>query len=169
MNTLQEGPPWSKGPMKTKQRSNSSHLRPPLCLLNPTLLTLCVTKHKCTCAHHLKLKFGGHTQTHTHTRAHIQGERRPPLPTTHKLPILTFSAKEAGVALVASLLRKKHGRIEPVERASVQPKGRSYSRTLFARGASLWSLCVFVYECVRAWECLYQSGKGARKCVVRNA
>uniref|UniRef100_A0A7S3R134 AAA+ ATPase domain-containing protein n=1 Tax=Dunaliella tertiolecta TaxID=3047 RepID=A0A7S3R134_DUNTE len=63
-----------------------------------------------------------------------QGERRPPLPTTHKLPILTFSAKEAGVALVASLLRKKHGRIEPVERASVQPKGRSYSRTLFARG-----------------------------------
>jgi len=67
----------------------------------------------------------------------VQGERRPPLPTTHKLPILTFSAKEAGVALVASLLRARHGRIEPVERASVQPKGRSYSRTLFARGEHL--------------------------------
>ena len=73
-----------------------------------------------------------------------QGERRPPLPTTHPHPILTFSAKEAGVALVASLLRARHGRVEPVERASVQPKGRSYSRTLFARGPDV-SVCMCVF------------------------
>lgn len=32
------------------------------------------------------------------------------------------------------VLRARHGRIESVERVSIQPKGRSYSRTLFARG-----------------------------------
>jgi hypothetical protein len=63
-----------------------------------------------------------------------QGETRPPLPTTHRLPLLAFTAKEVGIALVASVLRARHNRIEPVERVSVQPKGRSYSRTLFARG-----------------------------------
>eukprot|EP00879_Flechtneria_rotunda_P007956 GHRR01008335.1.p1 GENE.GHRR01008335.1~~GHRR01008335.1.p1 ORF type:complete len:622 (+),score=188.08 GHRR01008335.1:1715-3580(+) len=63
-----------------------------------------------------------------------QGETRPPLPTTHRLPVLAFTAKEVGIALVASVLRARHNRIEPVERVSVQPKGRSYSRTLFARG-----------------------------------
>jgi hypothetical protein len=31
-------------------------------------------------------------------------------------------------------VRRAHSRIEPVERVSIQPKGRSYSRTLFARG-----------------------------------
>jgi hypothetical protein len=41
---------------------------------------------------------------------------------------------QVGIALVATVLRTRHGRIEPVERVSVQPKGRSYSRTLFARG-----------------------------------
>ncbi len=65
---------------------------------------------------------------------HTQGERREPLPTTHKLPVTVFAAKEAGIALVAETLRERHGRIEPVERVSIQPKGRSYSRTLFARG-----------------------------------
>lgn len=35
---------------------------------------------------------------------------------------------------VAALVRRQHNRIEPVERVSIQPKGRSYSRTLFARG-----------------------------------
>lgn len=41
---------------------------------------------------------------------------------------------QVGIALVASVLRARYNRIEPVERVSVQPKGRSYSRTLFARG-----------------------------------
>jgi hypothetical protein len=63
-----------------------------------------------------------------------QGELRPALPTSNRLPILAFAAKEAGIALVASVLRARHGRIEPVERVSIQPKGRSLSRTLFARG-----------------------------------
>ncbi len=35
---------------------------------------------------------------------------------------------------MAALVRKQYSRIEPVERVSIQPKGRSYSRTLFARG-----------------------------------
>ncbi|KAL6752417.1 hypothetical protein V8C86DRAFT_2755828 [Haematococcus lacustris] len=64
-----------------------------------------------------------------------QGELRPPIPTTNKLPITVFAAKEAGIALVADLLYKKHKRIEELERVSIQPKGRSYSRTLFARGS----------------------------------
>eukprot|EP00197_Chlamydomonas_leiostraca_P008695 CAMPEP_0202859898 /NCGR_PEP_ID=MMETSP1391-20130828/1827_1 /ASSEMBLY_ACC=CAM_ASM_000867 /TAXON_ID=1034604 /ORGANISM="Chlamydomonas leiostraca, Strain SAG 11-49" /LENGTH=1006 /DNA_ID=CAMNT_0049538999 /DNA_START=339 /DNA_END=3359 /DNA_ORIENTATION=- len=63
-----------------------------------------------------------------------QGERRPALPESSKLPVTVFAAKEAGIALVAGVLRARHGRIEPVERVSIQPKGRSYSRTLFARG-----------------------------------
>ncbi|KAI8471066.1 MAG: P-loop containing nucleoside triphosphate hydrolase protein [Monoraphidium minutum] len=63
-----------------------------------------------------------------------QGELRPSLPSSSRLPVLAFAAKEAGIALVASELRARHGRIEPVERVSIQPKGRSLSRTLFARG-----------------------------------
>lgn len=63
-----------------------------------------------------------------------QGEKRSPLPTSSKLPTTVYAAKEVGIALVATLLRKRHGRIEPVERVSIQPKGRSSSRTLFARG-----------------------------------
>jgi len=63
-----------------------------------------------------------------------QGEKRPALPTTYKLPIMAFAAREVGVALVAETLRSRHGRIEAVERVSIQPKGRSISRTLFARG-----------------------------------
>ena len=46
-----------------------------------------------------------------------------------------FAAKETGIALAADILRRRNGRIEPVERVSIQPKGRSYSRTLFERGA----------------------------------
>lgn len=64
----------------------------------------------------------------------LQGELRPSLPTSNRLPVLAFAAKEAGIALVAAVLRARHGRIEPVERVSIQPKGRSLSRTLFARG-----------------------------------
>ena len=33
------------------------------------------------------------------------------------------------------MLREAHGRIEPVERVSIQPRGQSFSRTQFARGA----------------------------------
>lgn len=36
-----------------------------------------------------------------------QGELRPALPTTYKLPILSFAAKEAGTALVAEVLRRR--------------------------------------------------------------
>ncbi|GFH12019.1 putative cell division protease ftsH, chloroplastic, partial [Haematococcus lacustris] len=45
-----------------------------------------------------------------------QGELRPPIPTTNKLPISVFAAKEAGIALVADLLYMKHTRIEELER-----------------------------------------------------
>ncbi|GLC38755.1 hypothetical protein PLESTM_000772200 [Pleodorina starrii] len=63
-----------------------------------------------------------------------QGEIRPALPTTHRLPTLCFAAKEIGIALVAGVLRQRHGRVEAVERVSIQPKGRAYSRTMFQRG-----------------------------------
>ncbi|KAG2490077.1 hypothetical protein HYH03_011542 [Edaphochlamys debaryana] len=63
-----------------------------------------------------------------------QGEVRPALPTTHKLPVLCFAAKEVGIALVAGVLRERYGRVEAVERVSIQPKGRAYSRTMFQRG-----------------------------------
>jgi hypothetical protein len=46
----------------------------------------------------------------------------------------TRAHAQVGIALVATVLRSRFNRIEPVERVSVQPKGRSYSRTLFARG-----------------------------------
>ncbi|KAG2425539.1 hypothetical protein HXX76_013583 [Chlamydomonas incerta] len=63
-----------------------------------------------------------------------QGEVRPSLPTAHKLPVLCFAAKEVGIALVAGVLRERTGRVELVERVSIQPKGRAYSRTMFQRG-----------------------------------
>ena len=56
------------------------------------------------------------------------------MPPPQLLPILHT---QVGIALVATVLRARHGRIEPVERVSILPKGRSYSRTLFARGARL--------------------------------
>ncbi len=63
-----------------------------------------------------------------------QGELRPALPTKYKLPVTVFAAREVGTAIIAEMLRKEHGRIEPVERISIQPRGQSTSRTLFARG-----------------------------------
>ncbi|MEW5314131.1 MAG: hypothetical protein WDW38_005651 [Sanguina aurantia] len=63
-----------------------------------------------------------------------QGEKRSALPSNYKLPILLFGSKEVGIALVATVVRELRGHIEAVERVSIQPKGRSYSRTLFARG-----------------------------------
>ncbi len=35
---------------------------------------------------------------------------------------------------MATVLRERHGRVELVERVSIQPKGRAYSRTMFQRG-----------------------------------
>ena len=45
-----------------------------------------------------------------------------------------YAAREVGTAIIAEELRKAHGRIEPVERISIQPRGSSFSRTQFARG-----------------------------------
>ena len=59
---------------------------------------------------------------------------RPSIPTKYKLPVMAYAAREVGTAIVAGLLRREHGRIEPVERVSIQPRGSSLSRTLFARG-----------------------------------
>jgi ATP-dependent Zn protease len=64
-----------------------------------------------------------------------QGELRPPLPSKYKAPVMAFAAREVGTAIVAELLRKEGGRIEEVERVSIQPRGMSLSRTLFARGS----------------------------------
>jgi ATP-dependent Zn protease len=50
-------------------------------------------------------------------------------------PVLAFAAREVGTAIVAEHLRLEHGRIEPIERVSIQPRGMSLSRTLFARGS----------------------------------
>ncbi|PNW70940.1 hypothetical protein CHLRE_17g739752v5 [Chlamydomonas reinhardtii] len=41
---------------------------------------------------------------------------------------------QIGIALVAGELRDRYGRVELVERVSIQPKGRAYSRTMFQRG-----------------------------------
>lgn len=62
------------------------------------------------------------------------GDVRLTLPRRNKQPVTVFAAKEVGTALLAWKLRQRHGRIEPVERVSIQPKGGSFSRTLFARG-----------------------------------
>lgn len=63
-----------------------------------------------------------------------QGERRAPLPDRAKVPLLAHAAKEVGIALVSERLRSQGGRLERVERCSIQPKGQSFSRTLFERG-----------------------------------
>lgn len=41
-----------------------------------------------------------------------QGERRQPIPTKYKEPVLAFAAKEVGRALVTEILRRKHSRLE---------------------------------------------------------
>jgi ATP-dependent metalloprotease FtsH len=62
------------------------------------------------------------------------GETRPALPTSSKVPVLGCCAREVGICLVAGALRTASGRIEQVERVSIVPKGRSLSRTMYARG-----------------------------------
>jgi len=72
-----------------------------------------------------------------------QGVRRPPLvpagPGAEERRLAhpqmrTFAATEAGRAVVATLLRDEHGRIESLERVSIVPRGSTLSRTIFARG-----------------------------------
>lgn len=71
-----------------------------------------------------------------------QGVRRPPLvpagPGAEERRLAhpqmrTFAATEAGRAVVATLLRDEHGRIESLERVSIVPRGSTLSRTIFAR------------------------------------
>jgi len=63
----------------------------------------------------------------------LQGIRRPSLP--DRFPIKrSMAAHEAGTAIIATLLYRKSGKIEPVERISIVPRGRDWSRTIYARG-----------------------------------
>lgn len=64
----------------------------------------------------------------------LQGIRRPSLP--DRFPIRRAMAlHESGTAIIASMLHQASGRIEPVERVSLVPRGRDWSRTIYARGA----------------------------------
>lgn len=63
----------------------------------------------------------------------LQGIRRPALP--DRFPIKrSMAVHEAGTAIIASLLHQKAQRIEAVERVSIVPRGRDWSRTIYARG-----------------------------------
>ena len=64
----------------------------------------------------------------------LQGIRRPALP--DRFPVRrAMAVHEAGTAIVATLLHRTSGRIEAVERVSLVPRGRDWSRTIYARGA----------------------------------
>jgi cell division protease FtsH len=64
----------------------------------------------------------------------LQGIRRPSLP--DRFPIRrAMAVHEAGTAIIATLLHKATQRIEAVERVSLVPRGRDWSRTIYARGA----------------------------------
>lgn len=63
----------------------------------------------------------------------LQGVRRPPLPDYLEVK-KCFAVHECGKALVATILREQTGRLEQVERVSVVPRGRDWSRTIFLRG-----------------------------------
>ena len=55
--------------------------------------------------------------------AGLQGVKRPALP--DRLPIKrAFAVHEVGRAMVASVLREQHGRLEPIERVTMIPRGR---------------------------------------------
>ena len=64
----------------------------------------------------------------------LQGVRRPPLPDRF-ISKRAMAAHEAGSAIIAVLRHRLEGRIEPVERISMVPRGRDWTRTVFARGA----------------------------------
>ncbi|KAL0050459.1 hypothetical protein WJX82_011563 [Trebouxia sp. C0006] len=63
----------------------------------------------------------------------LQGVRRPALPDYLEVR-KCFAVHECGKALVATVLRDQTGRLEQVERVSVVPRGRDWSRTSFLRG-----------------------------------
>lgn len=57
-----------------------------------------------------------------------------PYPTLRcRLPRLSL-IPQVGIALMATLLHRSHGRVERVERLTIQPRGDSPARVLFARG-----------------------------------
>jgi ATP-dependent metalloprotease FtsH len=67
------------------------------------------------------------------------GLRRPRLPARLGAPLASFAAHEAGVAVVAEAIRRadaaagRRSRLEAVERTSVEPRGATWSRTVWAR------------------------------------
>jgi len=63
----------------------------------------------------------------------LQGIRRPSLPDRFAIK-KSMAIHEAGTAIVASLLHEEAQRIEAVERVSIVPRGRDWSRTIYARG-----------------------------------
>jgi cell division protease FtsH len=63
----------------------------------------------------------------------LQGIRRPSLPDRFAIK-KSMAIHEAGTAIVAMLLHKEAQRIEAVERVSIVPRGRDWSRTIYARG-----------------------------------
>ena len=63
----------------------------------------------------------------------LQGIRRPSLPDRFRIK-KCMAVHEAGTGIIATLLHRSAGRIEPVERISIVPRGRDWSRTIYARG-----------------------------------
>ncbi|KAL3161042.1 hypothetical protein ABBQ38_009425 [Trebouxia sp. C0009 RCD-2024] len=63
----------------------------------------------------------------------LQGVRRPALPDYLEVRKY-FAVHECGKALVATKLRQQTGRLEQVERVSIVPRGRDWTRTIFLRG-----------------------------------
>lgn len=63
----------------------------------------------------------------------LQGIRRPSLPDRFKIK-RSMAIHEAGTAIIATMLHDASQRIEPVERVSIVPRGRDWSRTIYARG-----------------------------------
>jgi ATP-dependent metalloprotease FtsH len=67
------------------------------------------------------------------------GLRRPRLPARLVAPLAAFAAHEAGVCVVAEAIRAadaaagRRSRLEAVERSTVEPRGATYSRTVWAR------------------------------------
>ena len=64
----------------------------------------------------------------------LQGVRRPALPDRFYSK-RAMAIHESGSAIIAVLRHREEGRIEPVERISMVPRGRDWTRTVFARGA----------------------------------
>mmetsp|Transcript_16982 Transcript_16982/g.42620 ORF Transcript_16982/g.42620 Transcript_16982/m.42620 type:complete len:855 (+) Transcript_16982:187-2751(+) len=63
----------------------------------------------------------------------LQGVRRPALK-DGLIEKRVIAAHEVGKGLVATVLRQRDNKIEPVERISMVPRGTDFSRTIFLRG-----------------------------------